>query len=791
VGDLLGKLTREKKFEIAFLSLFSLLIIGLFYSLVSMNGLVLGNDPAVHLAKAQIFLETGHIPLGNSGWIPPLFEILMAMAISFSGANNVVQMIFIERVLAVTIDWLLFLSVYVVGSKFFNKKVGAVAAVFLSMCYPVYFLNTWGGYTTVLGMDFLLLLFLSYYFAAKQFSYTTVTFIVVFAVFLSQQLTAFIATFIMLPVMILMAIKFKGAYLKVFAVAIIGGAVAFFAFYFSAVANYLGIATNVIFFSYKAYAVDIPYVSFQSFLLYFGFIQFLAAGGVGISYYLLKRQNRLPVFFILMLSLFVPLFFAESYLFGFFLPFEWFTYYLAPPLVVFAAVCTIFVGEKLLAYFKDMHGLRKKWLKPASLGLILLVVCPLIGFQVWNNFNKISYAATYNSTADLNAYNAAVWLSQNYPGPATVVDTLNPGDWFTVLSGKNTVSQTYDWEGTNSIAQSILTLDYEIQGPQNILRAYEPNDNVTDENYVSINQIWSRVSYSSLTGDILSFTQNDVNYSFALSELSRTISMDENSKTVEFKYFNNQAEVTQTIQVQNDSYPINVTWSITPLNGEISTVTLFLTTSFDLDFDFDKALISPFMDWSNPWDMPSKMADGKNWASVDFSSSDMADHYIALYDQEKQTAFAFNFTDLPDWGNIGALANRQIDAVRYQYDFEEIGANQSATRQYQVLTLAKDTFPTLQPNDLNRIFSLKIPQFTVTIHNYKEYIAENTVSFIVYDKDQFYIPTSSPLGDSFLPQLCQCQFLKLVYSNNRYDIFKISDNYNQTQVWTQNNNVTS
>jgi hypothetical protein len=243
--------------------------------------------------------------------------------------------------------------------------------------------------------------------------------------------------------------------------------------------------------------------------------------------------------------------------------------------------------------------------------------------------------------------------------------------------------------------------------------------------------------------------------------------------------------------VQNDSYPVNVAWSITPLNGEIFNVTLFLTTSFDLDFNFDSALIPPFMDWSNPWDMPSKMADGKSWASVDFSSSDMADHYIALYDSEKQTVFAFNFTDLPDWGNIGALADRQIDAVRYQYDFEEIGANQSVMRQYQVLTLAKDTYPTLQPNELKSIFNLKIPQFTVAIHSYKEYIAENTVNFIVYDKDQFYIPTSSPLGDSFLPQLSQCQFLKLVYSNNGYDIFKVLDNYNQTQVWTQNNSGAS
>ena len=143
-----------------------------------MNGLILGNDPAVHLAKAQIFLETGQIPLDSVGWIPPLFQIILAMAISFSGASNVGQLIFLVKALAVIVDWLLFLSVYLVGSKFFNKKIGAVAAVFLAMCYPIYELNTWGGYTTALGIACLLLLFYYSYWATKQFRYVVVTFFI-------------------------------------------------------------------------------------------------------------------------------------------------------------------------------------------------------------------------------------------------------------------------------------------------------------------------------------------------------------------------------------------------------------------------------------------------------------------------------------------------------------------------------------------------------------------------------------------------------------------------------------
>ena len=87
-----------------------------------MNGVVLGNDPAVHLEKAQIFLNTGKIPLANLGWTPPLYEIVLAMFISFTGATDIGQLIFLVKALAVIVDWLLFLSVYLIGSKIFQQK---------------------------------------------------------------------------------------------------------------------------------------------------------------------------------------------------------------------------------------------------------------------------------------------------------------------------------------------------------------------------------------------------------------------------------------------------------------------------------------------------------------------------------------------------------------------------------------------------------------------------------------------------------------------------------------------
>ena len=44
---------------------------------------------------------------------------------------------------------------------------------------------------------------------------------------------------------------------------------------------------------------------------------------------------------------------------------------------------------------------------------------------------------------------------------------------------------------------------------------------------------------------------------------------------------------------------------LTPLKSEIFNATLYLSTFFDLKYDFDKVQIPQLLDWVNPWDAPS------------------------------------------------------------------------------------------------------------------------------------------------------------------------------------------
>ena len=85
----------------------------------------------------------------------------------------------------------------------------------------------------------------------------------------------------------------------------------------------------------------------------FGFIFFFALAGIVVSYRILKQKKK-PIFYlILMLSFFVPLFFAESYLFGLYMPFQWFIYYLTPPMAIFAAVSLVFIVDKFAVILRQ------------------------------------------------------------------------------------------------------------------------------------------------------------------------------------------------------------------------------------------------------------------------------------------------------------------------------------------------------------------------------------------------------------------------------------------------------
>ena len=755
---------KAQTLELAFAAVFSAVILVVFYLLISMNGLVLGNDPAVHLERAQIFLQTGKIPLANLGWTPPLYQILLAILISFTGATSLDQMIFLVKSVAVVIDWLLFFSVYLIGSRFFSRRVGAVATVLLLMCFPMFEVNLWGGYTSVLGIAFVVFLLLYLPSAVKSFGYLAVTFVVAFSVVLSHQLAAFVAVLVLAPVVLVMLIKSRGKYLKALVALILGGGVAFFLYYFQAMIPYLGGVIEHVFLGQKTTIYQVPATTLNAFMVNFGFIFVAALCGVFVAFFSLRPQKKLTLFLILSLSLLVPFVLAESYVFGLYLPFQWFIYYLTPPFAVFAATFLVFALGKVSGFYsKYSKAWRKVSLRAVTIVLAILVASVfLVRFGVV--YGKIGEASVYYSTSDIKGYDSGVCLRNNYPGESMSVVTEVPGFWFRVFSGKNVIAATDPIIERNAISESVLALSYELEHPQSLVRAFEAKGDFSDDTSVSINEVWNRISYSSAGGDFVSYRANGVDHNrTALANFTRETGFDDASPpNIVIRYVNDDLAITKTISFQNDRYPVNVEWTLSAVKSDISNVVLYVSIFFDLRFSFEKAYLPGMLDWENPWDKPST-SQGSNWSTVDFSPSTLTGNYVGLYDEKDAITFALKFDAVPEWGNVGALASRQIDAIRFNCTLGTISTAKDASFAYQVLTFSKTSNPTVNmPTDLENLFDFKTATtFDVLSRDYRDYIRTNNIQFIVYDKNQL---------DT---KMVHSKLLELIYSNDRYVIFKV------------------
>jgi len=214
--------------------------------------------------------------------------------------------------------------------------------------------------------------------------------------------------------------------------------------------------------------------------------------------------------------------------------------------------------------------------------------------------------------------------------------------------------------------------------------------------------------------------------------------------------------------VHNDSYQFDVAWTVTPINGEITDATLYLSTLFDLQYKLEVADIPGLLDWVNPYDAPAEVKSSEdNWAVANFTGTQLKDSYLGLYDGTNSVGYAVYFDDLPTWGNIGSLANRQIDALRIVYDFDALAANETVQRSYQTLTLSQSSYPALTKETLQGLFTTKTAPFEVKPRDFRSYIQRDSIGFIVYDRNEL---------DT---QIINSKILQLVYSNDRYVIFKI------------------
>jgi fumarate reductase subunit C len=504
---------------------------------------------------------------------------------------------------------------------------------------------------------------------------------------------------------------------------------------------------------------------------------FFAFAGLAIAFRELRRNKSLTFYLLLVLAFAVPLFFSQSYMIGFYLPFQWFNYYMLPTLVVLAAITFTFLIECAYRALRNNRQNWQRWFLKISSAIIVVILATAMAMHFQTVSGKMDEVATFYSTSDTAAYQAGNWIRQNYADKAAdVVVSKEPGHWFWVYSGLNVIAETdpvIDW---NVNATNVLDFAQEIVNPQTMFRFYQTKTGITDETYVQTNMVWKRIAFTA--SDDAWFSYRDRSgflHNYTLPSLNQTITMDERfyPKVISINYSGPDFVLTKYIFAYNNSYPLTVTWKLTALNDNVNYVIFYLTENFAEGVPFNKANVGGALQWQNPFDNPSKMEEN-SWALTTFDSENLnISNCIDVYDETDQIAYAIKFINLPDEGNIGALWNGNIDAIRWVYNMFKVDEDYTVSLSYQTLAFSLSSYPQLtDPKAMDTLFDLKTPEpFEVQCRDFASIISDNYISFIVYDKNRFD------------QKILSTGWVELVYSNDKYIVLKIKADHPYLTVY--------
>jgi hypothetical protein len=583
---------------------------------------------------------------------------------------------------------------------------------------------------------------------------------------MSHQLATFIGALILPPFVLVMLVKSRGKNTKPLIAVILGGVLAFLIYYLGPILPYLNSLIGIIFFEIKTYVYQIPFVNFTHFMSGFGFILLFGLVGCVLTFFELRKRKQLNFFLLLLLAFFVPLALSQAYLIGILLPFARFVNFLTPTLAIFAAASlTLVIDTVHKSFLNNRAGWKRATLKIAAVAVIVMLAAVMAVRLQMVSGGMAGYSEFY-TTSDQAAFQAGEWVNHNLDATAKGVVTEKPGHWFLQYSDRSVIAQTSPVIEWNTNAECMLAFSFEMAHPLTMVRVYQASITSLDDNYVFSNMVWSRVS--SLLPDRSAVTWRNPDgtlQSTPLSNFNRTITMDQASmpRKITVTYMTDACLLTETFLMYNQSYPIDVTWQINSLQGDLNYVSLLLADSLDTTVRFNQANIPGVLNWTNPTQNATKIEPGQ-WALTEFDRSSLQPNStLDFYSETSKTSFAIKLDEVPAWGSIGGWADGRMDLLQLWYDFYKISQGYPATVHYQTLAFAADSYVQLKDShQMDTLFDLQVPQsFAVQCRDFPTIVCENSIGFVVYDSAHFD------------PKVLSSGWVQLAYSNSEFYVLKL------------------
>lgn len=733
---------------------------------MSMDGILPGNDPAVHLGKAKTVVINKGVAYGVMPWYPPLFHTFLAVLLLFVGTVEVMVASLVLKFVVATINVLILLSTYLLSRRLLGKGIAIASSVFTILSIPLFEMIFWGGYANFLGIAYIALIF---YIMNANYGGSVkaiLLFLVTFALVLTHQLATFVFLLVFIPAFLVGAIGSKRRFLAFLAV-VLGGGLAILAWYAEIILRYSSVFVHYLFFGMKEYVYGIPYVSLDSLIKVFGATLFLALMGIPLTFVLLKRRKALSAYILLILWIAVPFFFSQSYLFGLYLPYQRFIYFFATPVAIFAGAI-VYSLAKLPAFIASkLSSKMEKKCKVLNFvqvfTLVILVI--LFSFQCFLFLQRLQDLPQNYEVSGIASYNAGKWLKQYSISDGAVVVSEKPGTWLHAISDHKTIEETNPLLGRNVVAEAVLYLFYEMENTRTLTREYTSGDSISGQvMYVSVYNAWTKA---------LSIPDNYVyvNYT-AIHGKSAVVSLSETSKKIFWaqrsvdesqlvsEYSNDLFTLEKVVTFHSESSVINLEWRLTA-HQDLAAIKLRVFSFTEPSLDFREAFLPGVLEWQNPWDNPSFNM-GDDWAVVECPPNILSGNVVAILDAENGALMVFEFADVPDWFNIGALGNRFIDALRVGYEFGNFTKGESREISFSVLLYSFESreIERWTQATLKQLLDSKM-NLPVQERDFLTYIKEYNIEFVVIDSQQLLLNVeSSPILDR-------------VYANDKFVIYAI------------------
>lgn len=710
---------------------------------MSTDGVLPGNDPALHLGKAKKIVMDERVSYSEVAWYPPLFHTILAMLQIFAGTLDAMTAAFILKLLIATLNVLILLSTYLLSRKLFGTGVAVASVVFTILSVPLFEMIFWGGYANFLGLAYIAFIF---YILNKDFRVPVKTFLLflgTFTIALSHQLATFVFVLMFVPAFLVSTIGSKRKFI-VFLAVIVGGGLALLAWYARILIEYADIVIEHLFFAMEENIYHIPAVTLDSLIKNLGATLFLALAGIPLTFILAKKKKALRSSILIAFWLAVPFLLSQLFRLGIFLPYHRFIYFFATPITILSGVTIYYSLTKLPAFIesKVISKITKKSniLNAAKIFTIALIFS-MFFIQALVFLQRIEAYPQFYERASISSYNSAIWVKQHSVPDGTVITTRSPGSWFYIFSDHHTIQETDPLYSRSAVAEAVLYSFYEMENSLTLTREYYLESSSSGQSiYASVHNIWTKT---------LSIPNNYVkviyvNYlggfvTIPLSETVENIYWTQNSSDeaqLVSEYIHELFTVKKVVTFSSNSSVINVKWNI-EAHQNLASAKLAVTNYFEPSLDYKEALVPGVLEWQNPWDNATYVNAFGKWAVVEGSSDILDENLVATLDAQNGVLAAFEFDDLPDWFTLGALDNRFIDVLRLRYELGDLaeGENQEISFSILVYAFEFEEIERWTESALKQQFDSKT-NLPVQERDFRTYIEEYNIKFVVVDTQQ-------------------------------------------------------